>query len=131
MGGPGLNPRRRRPAQRQPATVRAPRLTDKKGKACGNGRISQERQCIKEPGCACNGDVVGRDTAGQTIIQLSVPDDVLDTLMTFDPEAAELEDGGDGEPDADAEEDGPPVVVEFVRPKLVERRRALASSCVD
>ena len=78
-----------------------------------------------------HGDVVGRDTAGQTIIQLSVPDYVLDTLMTFDAEAAELEDGGDGEPDADAEEDGPPVVVEFVRPKLVERRRALASSCVD
>jgi hypothetical protein len=74
---------------------------------------------------------MGRDTAGQTIIQLSVPDYVLDTLMTFDAEAAELEDGGDGEPDADAEEEGPPVVVEFVRPKLVERRRALASGCVD
>jgi hypothetical protein len=27
----------------------------KKGKACGNGCISQERQCTKEPGCACNG----------------------------------------------------------------------------
>ena len=26
----------------------------KKGKACGNGCISQERQCTKEPGCACN-----------------------------------------------------------------------------
>jgi hypothetical protein len=25
----------------------------KKGKACGNGCISQERQCTKEPGCAC------------------------------------------------------------------------------
>jgi hypothetical protein len=55
-----------------------------------------------------HGDVMGRDTAGQTIIQLSVPDYVLDTLMTFDAEAAELEDGGDGEPDADAEEEGHP-----------------------
>jgi hypothetical protein len=26
----------------------------KKGKACGNGCISQERQCTKAPGCACN-----------------------------------------------------------------------------
>ena len=27
----------------------------KKGKPCGNGCISQERKCTKEPGCACNG----------------------------------------------------------------------------
>ena len=27
----------------------------KKGKACGNGCISRERQCTKAPGCACNG----------------------------------------------------------------------------
>ena len=27
----------------------------KKGKACGNGCISQERKCTKAPGCACNG----------------------------------------------------------------------------
>jgi hypothetical protein len=27
----------------------------KKGKACGNGCISQERQCAKAPGCACKG----------------------------------------------------------------------------
>jgi hypothetical protein len=26
----------------------------KKGKACGNGCISQERQCTKAPGCACD-----------------------------------------------------------------------------
>jgi hypothetical protein len=26
-----------------------------KGKPCGNGCISQERQCTKEPGCACDG----------------------------------------------------------------------------
>jgi hypothetical protein len=27
----------------------------RKGQACGNGCISQERQCTKEPGCACGG----------------------------------------------------------------------------
>jgi hypothetical protein len=73
-----------------------------------------------------HGDVVGKDTAGQTIIQLSVPDYVLETLMTFDAEAAELEDGGDGEPDADDEEDGLPVVVDLMRPKMLERRRAVS-----
>ena len=46
----------------------------------------------------------------------------------FDAEAAELEDGGDDEPEPDDEEDGLPVVVEFVRPKGVERRRACAST---
>lgn len=51
--------------------------------------------------------------------------------MTFDAEAAELEDGGDGEPDADHEEDGAPVLIELVRPKMVARRPALASGCVD
>ena len=50
--------------------------------------------------------------------------------MTFDAETADLEDGGDGEPDDHAEEDGPPVVVEIVRPIVVTRRRALASGCV-
>ena len=44
-----------------------------------------------------HGDIVGRDTAGRTIIQLSVTDHVLETLMTFDAEAAELE----PEPDED------------------------------
>ena len=38
-----------------------------------------------------HGDIVGRDTAGRTIIQWSVTDHVLETLMTFDAEAAELE----------------------------------------
>jgi hypothetical protein len=66
-----------------------------------------------------NGDVVGRDAAGQTIIQLAVDDWVLDKLMTFDAEAAELE------PEPDDEEDGPPVVVDFLRPRIVERRRAV------
>ena len=73
------------------------------------------------------GDVVGKDTVGRTIIQLAVDDWTLEKLATFDSDAAELEDGSDAEPDAEDEEDGPPVVVEFVRPKLVERRRAVAS----
>ena len=72
-----------------------------------------------------HGDVVGRYTAGRTIIQLAVDDRVLETLMTFDADAAELE------PEPDDEEDGPPVVLEFVGPKMLERRRALASGCVD
>jgi hypothetical protein len=37
------------------------------------------------------GDIVGKDTAGRTIIQLAVDDRVLETLMTFDAAAAELE----------------------------------------
>jgi hypothetical protein len=72
-----------------------------------------------------HGDTVGRDAAGNTIIQLSVNDHVLETLMTFDAEAADLE------PEPDDEDDGSPVVVEFVRPKLVERRRAIAFGRVD
>jgi hypothetical protein len=68
------------------------------------------------------GLIVGRDAAGQTIIQLAVDGWVLEKLMTFDAEAAELEDRGDGEPDDDDEEDGPPVVVNLVRPKVVRRR---------
>ena len=69
-----------------------------------------------------HGDIVGRDTVGRTIIQLAVDDRVLETLMAFDAEAAELE------PEADDEEDGPPVVLDFLPPKVVERRRALASA---
>ena len=68
-----------------------------------------------------HGDIVGRDAVGRTIIQLAVDDRVLETLMTFDADAAELE------PEPDEEEDGPPVVVELVRAKMVERRRALVS----
>ena len=72
-----------------------------------------------------HGDIVGRDTAGRTIIQLAVDDRVLETLMTFDADAAELE------PEPDDEEDGPPVVLELVRPKMVERRRVWRSGRVD
>ena len=70
-----------------------------------------------------NGDIVGRDTTGRTIIQLAVDDWALDRLLTFDAEAVELEDEGDDEPDADDEEDGAPVLLGLVRPKRVERRR--------
>jgi hypothetical protein len=69
-----------------------------------------------------HGDVVGRDTVGRTIVQLAVDDRVLETLMTFYADAAELE------PEPDEEEDGRPAVVELVRAKMVERRRALASA---
>jgi hypothetical protein len=42
-----------------------------------------------------------------------------------------VEDGGDAEPESDDEEDSPPVVVDFVRPKLVAPRRGLQPSRVD
>jgi hypothetical protein len=63
-----------------------------------------------------HGDIVGRDTAGRTIIQLAVDEYVLQTLMTLDADAAELE------PEPDEEADGPPVVIDLVQPKMVERR---------
>jgi hypothetical protein len=71
-----------------------------------------------------HGDIVGRDAAGNTIIQLSVNDHVLETLMMFEADGAELEQ------EPDDEEDGPPVLIEFVQTKIVERRRAV-SGCVD
>jgi hypothetical protein len=67
-----------------------------------------------------HGDIVGRDTAGRTIIQLAVDDWTLEKLMTFDAEAADLE------PEPDDEEDGPPVVIDLLRTKVVERRRAVS-----
>jgi hypothetical protein len=80
-----------------------------------------------------HGDVVGRDAKGRTVLQLAVDDWTLDQLSAFDSDAAELEDGSDGEPDADAEQDGRPVVVELLRPKVVRRRRipCLASGSVE
>ena len=77
------------------------------------------------------GDILGKDTAGRTVIQVAADDWVLERLMTFDAEAAELEDGGDGEPDADHEEDGAPVVVDLVRPKVVQRMQVRAFGQVD
>jgi hypothetical protein len=78
-----------------------------------------------------HGDIVGMDAAGRTIVQLHVDDWVLEKLMTFDSDAADLEEGGDGEPQPDDEEDGPPVVVDLMRPRMVARRPALASRWVD
>jgi hypothetical protein len=37
---------------------------------------------------------------------------VLEKLITFEPESADLEDGGDHKPDADDEQDGPPLIAE-------------------
>ena len=48
----------------------------------------------------------------------------VEKLTTFDAKPAELEDGGDDEPDADDEEDGPPVVIELVPPKVISRGRS-------
>jgi hypothetical protein len=70
-------------------------------------------------------DIVGTDTAGRTFILLAVDDRVFERLMTFDAEAAELE------PEPDDEENGPPVVVELVRPKMVGRRRVIVLGRVD
>ena len=73
-----------------------------------------------------HGDIVGRDSAGRTVIQLLVDDWTLEKLMGFDVEAAELEEGGDAESEPDNEEDGPPVLLlDLVRPKTVGRRRGL------
>ena len=55
-----------------------------------------------------HGDVSGRDAAGRTVIMLAVDDWLLERLLTFDAGADDLEDGGDGEPDADDEEDAAP-----------------------
>jgi hypothetical protein len=71
-----------------------------------------------------HGDIVGGDATGRTIIQLAVDDRVLETLMMFDAEAAELE------PEPDGEEDGPPVVLELARPKVVRGKQARASAQV-
>ena len=41
-----------------------------------------------------HGDVVGWDGVGRTVIKLAVDDWVLEKLVTFDAEAAELEEEG-------------------------------------
>jgi hypothetical protein len=45
--------------------------------------------------------------AGRVVITLAVDDWLLEQLLTFDGGAEDLEDNGDGEPDDDAEPDGP------------------------
>jgi hypothetical protein len=74
-----------------------------------------------------HGDVVGKDATGRTIVQLALEDWVLEKLMGFDADAAELEGGGDAEPDDDAEEEWLPVVLlDLTRPKVIRPRRSLA-----
>jgi hypothetical protein len=68
---------------------------------------------------------------GRTIIQLSVNDWVLEKLMTFDADATYLEEGGDDEPDAGDEGDGPLVVVDLARPKAVRRMQVRAFGQVE
>ena len=75
-----------------------------------------------------HGDIVGRDDVGRAVVQLVVDDWTLDNLMAFDVDAAELEDQGDDEPDADDEVDGAPVVLELARPKSSRRRRVMPPS---
>jgi hypothetical protein len=53
------------------------------------------------------GDIVGRDAAGRTVIQLAADDWLLEQLLSFDSHSEDLERGGDAEPDDDAEPDGP------------------------
>jgi hypothetical protein len=72
-----------------------------------------------------HGDIVGRDAAGRTIVQLAVDDRLLESLMTFDADAAELE------PESDDEEDGPPLPLDLVPRKLVSRRRVIPFGKVD
>jgi hypothetical protein len=74
-----------------------------------------------------HGDVVGRDRAGRTIIQLAVENWVLEKFMGFEADAVEREDGGEAEPDADDEGDGAPfMLLDVVLPKVIRRRRPLA-----
>ena len=45
------------------------------------------------------GDIVGRDDAGRTVIQVAADDWLLEQLLTFDGGAEDLEDNADAEPD--------------------------------
>jgi hypothetical protein len=45
-----------------------------------------------------NGDVVGQDRAGRTLLQLALDRATLDRLMAFGADAAEHEENGDDEP---------------------------------
>ena len=113
---------------------RKPGARTKSGGLSGAGRAQlRDKRAFAPPGVEVrvlphhvleHGDIVGRGTAGRTIIQLSVTDHVLETLMTLDAEAAELE----PEPD---EDDGPSVLMELVQPKMVERNRVVAFGRVD
>jgi hypothetical protein len=56
------------------------------------------------------GDVVGADVRGRTIIQLAVDDWAFDQLLQFDGGREDLEDSGDREPDDQREPDEQPAV---------------------
>ena len=56
------------------------------------------------------GDVIGADATGRTIIQLAVDDWVFDQLLQFDGGGEDLEDRGDVEPDDEWESDDLPAV---------------------
>lgn len=59
---------------------------------------------------------------GRAVLQLAADDWLLEQLMTFDADAAELEEGGDAEPDDPGEADGPPVLaLDLRRPRRVRR----------
>ena len=70
-----------------------------------------------------HGDIAGTDHAGRTIVQLAVDPWTLDQLMTFDADAADLEDS-DSEPEPDREMDGPAVVLDLKPPKQIHRMQA-------
>jgi hypothetical protein len=55
------------------------------------------------------GDIIGRDAAGRSVIQLAADDWLLERLLTFDAGSEDFEDGDDTEPD-----DGP-LVLSFDR----------------
>ena len=48
------------------------------------------------------GDVVGADRMGRTIIQLALDDWAFEQLLTFEAGHEDFEDDGDSEPDDDA-----------------------------
>ena len=62
------------------------------------------------------GDVIGRDAAGRTVIQLAADDWLLEQLMTFDAGAEDLEDD-------DEADDSPPVLsFDRIPPRRVHRQ---------
>jgi hypothetical protein len=68
------------------------------------------------------GDVVRRDCAGRTILQLAVDDWMLDRLMAFDADATELEDA-DTEPEPDEVDSCPVLQFDLVPPKQMKQPR--------
>jgi hypothetical protein len=53
-----------------------------------------------------HGEVADGDAVGRTVITLAVDDWLLERLLTFDAGAEDLEDGGDGELDDEADDEG-------------------------